>query len=43
MYKLLVFDWDGTLMDSQQEIVSCFQAAAKDIEIQIETNCDIRL
>jgi len=24
-YKLLVFDWDGTLMDSVQRIVQCFQ------------------
>lgn len=30
-YKLLVFDWDGTLMDSQAEIVYCFQSAAKDL------------
>jgi len=37
MYKLLVFDWDGTLMDSQQEIVSCFQAAAKDVGLHIPT------
>ena len=27
-YKLLVFDWDGTLMDSAAEIVHCFQSAA---------------
>ena len=32
-YKLLVFDWDGTLMDSQMEIISCFQLAAKDAGI----------
>ncbi|MDH3326219.1 MAG: HAD-IA family hydrolase [Gammaproteobacteria bacterium] len=34
-YKLLVFDWDGTLMDSQQEIISCFQLAAKDMQIAL--------
>ena len=34
-YKLLVFDWDGTLMDSQQEIVYCFQAAAKDLSLAV--------
>ena len=34
-YKLLVFDWDGTLMDSQAEIVYCFQAAAKDLSLTI--------
>ena len=27
-YRLLVFDWDGTLMDSAAEIVHCFQSAA---------------
>ena len=34
-YKLLVFDWDGTLMDSQGEIVYCFQAAARDVGREI--------
>lgn len=29
-YRLLVFDWDGTLMDSANRISSCFQAAARD-------------
>lgn len=29
-YRLLIFDWDGTLMDSAQKIVRCFQAAAAD-------------
>jgi phosphoglycolate phosphatase len=26
-YELIVFDWDGTLMDSQTRIVSCIQGA----------------
>ena len=26
-YKLLIFDWDGTLMDSEATIISCMQAA----------------
>ncbi len=30
-YQLLVFDWDGTLMDSEHRIVTCMQAAARDI------------
>jgi len=30
-YRLLVFDWDGTLMDSQARIVACIQAAARDV------------
>lgn len=29
-YKLLVFDWDGTLMDSEHRIVTCMQLAASD-------------
>lgn len=28
-YKLIIFDWDGTLMDSIDKIVLCMQAAAK--------------
>jgi phosphoglycolate phosphatase len=31
MYQLLVFDWDGTLMDSEAKIVACLQAAAADM------------
>lgn len=27
-YKLLIFDWDGTLMDSEAKIVNCMCAAA---------------
>ncbi len=27
-YQLIIFDWDGTLMDSVQRIVSCMQKAA---------------
>ncbi len=27
MYALLIFDWDGTLMDSADRIVACFRAA----------------
>lgn len=29
-YKLVVFDWDGTLMDSETKIVNCLRAAAHD-------------
>ncbi|WP_106477094.1 HAD family hydrolase [Phytohalomonas tamaricis] len=31
-YRLVIFDWDGTLMDSEARIVACMQAAARDIE-----------
>jgi phosphoglycolate phosphatase len=32
-FDLIVFDWDGTLMDSTATIVKCIQAAAKDIGV----------
>ena len=32
-YDLIIFDWDGTLMDSESKIVNCFRKAAEDIEI----------
>lgn len=31
MYKLLIFDWDGTLIDSQARIISSMQAAATEL------------
>jgi len=30
-YQLVVFDWDGTLLDSAGAIVACMQAAARDL------------
>jgi len=32
---LIIFDWDGTLMDSQSRIVSCIQAACTDVGIEV--------
>jgi len=29
MYELVIFDWDGTLMDSAQKISNCVRVAAK--------------
>lgn len=29
-YKVVIFDWDGTLMDSAAKIVSCMQMTARD-------------
>lgn len=31
MSELIVFDWDGTLMDSEGRIVACLQQAARDL------------
>ena len=32
-FKLLVFDWDGTVMDSESRIVACVDAAIRDLEL----------
>ncbi|MFD2366451.1 HAD-IIIA family hydrolase [Pseudoduganella sp. GCM10020061] len=34
-YDLIVFDWDGTLMDSTGAIVKCIQAAARDLGLPV--------
>jgi len=34
-YKLIIFDWDGTLMDSVARIVSSMQASAKVMNIAV--------
>ena len=34
-FDLIVFDWDGTLMDSTSTIVKCIQASAKDLGLPI--------
>ena len=34
-FDLIVFDWDGTLMDSTATIVKCIQAAARDLGLPI--------
>lgn len=33
-FNLLVFDWDGTLMDSEARIVACLRAAIGDLELE---------
>lgn len=30
-FRLLVFDWDGTLMDSEERIVACMRSALADV------------
>ena len=32
-YELIIFDWDGTLMDSIAKIVRCFTAAVEDVGV----------
>lgn len=41
-FKLLVFDWDGTLMDSEARIVSCVRAATRDMAIETPADEQIR-
>lgn len=33
MYQLLIFDWDGTIIDSADKIANCLQASARDVGI----------
>lgn len=33
MYELIIFDWDGTLMDSAQKIANCIKASARDVGV----------
>ncbi|MET3105317.1 phosphoglycolate phosphatase [Oxalobacteraceae bacterium GrIS 2.11] len=34
-YDFIVFDWDGTLMDSTSTIIRCIQAAAQDLGLPV--------
>ena len=36
-YKLVIFDWDGTLMDSLSRIVQSMQSAAIDLDLEPRT------
>ena len=36
--QLIIFDWDGTLMDSEQQIVSAIQAAISDLDLEPRNN-----
>jgi len=40
-YELLVFDWDGTLMDSESRIVSCMRAAIIDLGLELPEDASI--
>ena len=41
-YDLVIFDWDGTLMDSTDHIVECLQKAAHDLHLPEPTSHDAR-
>jgi phosphoglycolate phosphatase len=37
-FDLLIFDWDGTLMDSTRVIVSALQAACRELDLPVPTD-----
>lgn len=41
-YQLLIFDWDGTLMDSLGRIVGCMQEAGRDVGLGTLAEGDVR-
>jgi phosphoglycolate phosphatase len=41
-YKLVIFDWDGTLMDSVGRIVSSMQTAASICQLDIPTTNEVK-
>lgn len=41
-YQLIIFDWDGTLMDSVQRIVSCMQKAAQVCSLPVPTSASVK-
>ncbi|MDX1299158.1 MAG: HAD-IA family hydrolase [Pseudomonas sp.] len=41
-YQLVIFDWDGTLMDSVARIVSSMQAAAQDCALPVPAAAAVR-
>ncbi len=41
-YKLLIFDWDGTLMDSEATIVSCMQQAIEQENMEFRSYEEIQ-
>ena len=41
-YKLLIFDWDGTLSDSHSAVVACMQHTANELQLPCPTPESIR-
>lgn len=41
-FDLLIFDWDGTLMDSTRHIISAMQAACADLRLEIPSDDSVR-
>jgi len=41
-YEAIIFDWDGTLVDSAQRIVESMQDAAKDLGLSYKSDDEVR-
>lgn len=41
-YQLVIFDWDGTLMDSIGKIVDCMQCVAKELSLVVPSEQQVR-
>ncbi|MBU1390250.1 MAG: HAD-IA family hydrolase [Gammaproteobacteria bacterium] len=41
-YDLVIFDWDGTLMDSIGKIITCIENMARTLQLPIPSESDIR-
>lgn len=41
-YQLIVFDWDGTLIDSEARIVNCMRAAIRDLQLPERSVAQLR-
>lgn len=41
-YRLIIFDWDGTLMDSADRIAFCMQRAAEDAKVDVPTSEEVK-
>lgn len=41
-YELLIFDWDGTLINSEANIVSCMKAAMSDLQLPVLSDDNIK-
>lgn len=41
-YKLIIFDWDGTLMDSQGRIVECLKASQEEMNLATKSETEFK-
>jgi phosphoglycolate phosphatase len=41
-HKYVIFDWDGTLMDSVGRIVKCMQLIAKELSLTVPSSDDVK-